>query len=164
MTKNILIMRHGKAVPGEGNVADIDRPLAPRGQEDVAKVAAYLGKRSLTPQRIFSSSSQRTTETTRIIVNVLGIPKSSVQFSDKLYLAPASTYLSFLSTLDDDISSVMIVGHNPGVSHCVSHLTEDIVDLKTSAVAHITFKGSWGEIQEPTLQKIFSPKMMDDYV
>lgn len=161
MTKRLLIMRHGKALPGNGNEGDFDRVLAERGQEEVDKIAEYLKKNKLFPERVFSSSAARTKETTRRFIDVVPVDEENIIYSQTLYLAPALDYLKMIEHLDDTVSCVLLVGHNPGVSQLVAYLTGDVVELKTSTVADIVFTGSWDKIEHADLKHVWIPKFLD---
>ena len=45
--------------------------------------------------------------------------------------------------LPDDIETVVLVGHNPGIEDLASFLTGESVAMPTSALAVITWPGPW---------------------
>ena len=47
--------------------------------------------------------------------------------------------------VDADAGSMLLVGHNPGVSDLVFSLTGEHVELKTSAIAVLDVTGSWAD-------------------
>jgi phosphohistidine phosphatase len=50
--------------------------------------------------------------------------------------------------LSDDLSSVILVGHNPGVEELVRLVTGADIEMPTSAIAVIAMAGSWVEADE----------------
>ncbi len=52
--------------------------------------------------------------------------------------------------LSDDLSAVVLVGHNPGVEDLVRRLTGAEVEMPTSAIAVIAMAGSWVEADDET--------------
>ena len=159
--KRLLLMRHAKAVPGDFMTPDFDRPLASRGHDDARHMTSFLMKQGVMPQHIFSSSAQRTQETTAHLVEKMELSSDKVHFSETLYLAPALVYLDVFKKLDDDVDCVMLVGHNPGISQLVAYLTGDVVDLKTAGVADVAVNASWSTVEQGDLKHIWFPKFID---
>ena len=62
-TRRLLLLRHAKSDWGDPDLADIDRPLAPRGRRAAAVVGAYLREHALVPDLVVTSPSARTRET-----------------------------------------------------------------------------------------------------
>ena len=60
--KQLLLLRHAKAMPAEGHMADRDRPLAERGHRDAGLMGAAIAAR-FPLQRMLCSPSLRTRET-----------------------------------------------------------------------------------------------------
>ena len=51
--------------------------------------------------------------------------------------------LTVVRELPDDIETVVLVGHNPGIQDLVSLLTGEWTPMPTSALAVITVSDSW---------------------
>lgn len=60
MVKTLLLLRHAKSSWADPNLADHDRPLAPRGRRASGLIATYLRTHRITPARVLCSSSART--------------------------------------------------------------------------------------------------------
>lgn len=68
---------------------------------------------------------------------------------DRLYAVEANDLLEVIRTLDDQLKSVMIVGHNPALVVLAQRLSSEITDMPTCAVAEFRFDTkSWSEIGE----------------
>ena len=60
-----------------------------------------------------------------------------------MYAASAQALLGVLEKLPDEVSTVVLVGHNPGVEDLVASLTGRRVPMPTSALAVIALPGAW---------------------
>ena len=66
---------------------------------------------------------------------------------DQGYLAPAALWMDLLSLVDDHSTSVWIIGHNPGISELIVHLTGEYCSLSTADIARIDLNiESWSHI------------------
>jgi phosphohistidine phosphatase len=149
MTKTLVIVRHAKSSWDEPGLDDFDRPLNHRGLKDAPKMGRRLRKGNLKPGRIVSSPAVRALHTCRLICEELKIPMSSIQEDELLYHAGADTILSVIKKTPDEVDTVMIVGHNPGLTDFVDSLCgEGPVNLPTASVTFIELPGdSWKNIR-----------------
>ncbi len=92
-------------------MADIDRPLTPRGRKDAAAMGAVIARRESTPDVVLCSPSVRTRETLEC-ANLPGGPETV--FNPAIYHAPAQHILAAIKALSDTQTHVLVVGHNPG--------------------------------------------------
>ena len=112
--KRVYLLRHAKSSWDTPELADRDRPLAPRGKRSAEKLARYIAKERIRPGLVLCSSSKRTQQTLKRILPAL--PKNvEVRIEDGLYAADEDALLARLRRLPDSVSAVMIVGHNPGL-------------------------------------------------
>lgn len=74
------------------------------------------------------------------------VPATAVRYDERVYAATYQELMSVLDELPDEISAAVLVGHNPGLSDLVRVLTEEPVELKTSAIAVLTWQGGWPEV------------------
>ena len=119
--RTLWVLRHAKTLrrpPVGGD--DHERTLAPRGRRDAAALAKRLGDHGdrlgvsadLMPGLVLCSSAARTVETAERVLADLASPPP-VTYLEALYGASPEEVLEVISTVDDDIDSVMVVGHNP---------------------------------------------------
>ncbi len=113
--KKLYLLRHSKA--GQTNkkiIDDHERPLTQKGVESCAEIGDYMAASKMIPEKIFASSSARTTETTMIITECLG---GNIDFSleSRLYLASIYDLFSIVTGFDESLDSILLVGHNPGI-------------------------------------------------
>lgn len=148
--KTLYLARHAKSDWKAVGQNDYDRPLNKRGSEDAPVMAKRLIERSSIPEYIKSSSARRTTETSTLFLKEFALPDSSVEYINNLYLADYDTIQEEIWKTKDDISSLMIVAHNPGIEYAISYFINQIIErVPTCAIAKIEFPNatSWTDIQ-----------------
>lgn len=109
MKKTIILLRHAKA---EAGADDHARPLAERGREEAAKMGAYMTVQGVLPQRIICSTSERTRET---LERLFPVVPEKVIYSDDAYNASENQLLQIIAGQPENISSLMMIAHNPGL-------------------------------------------------
>jgi phosphohistidine phosphatase len=123
-TKRLLLLRHAKAE--QAGKDDHARELTGRGRKDAAHMGAWLHKH-YAPDLVLCSTSARTRETWALVSEELGAaPKT--EFFKPLYLAPLKTFLTIIQSVDDDVQTVLTVGHNPGTEDTATLLARDAMD------------------------------------
>jgi len=135
--KTLILMRHTKSSWKHAELPDAERPLNKRGEKDAPRMGKQMRDEGLMPQTIFSSSAVRCAKTAELVAEKLGYT-DEVHYLDSLYLAEPNTYLDLLRNLSDDIDSVLIVGHNPGLEGLLQILTQRVESLPTGALAAIS--------------------------
>ena len=97
---------------------------------------------------IITSPAARANHTAFIIARVLGYKTEKIVLAQQLYHCAADTFLSEIYALPEDIKSVMMVAHNPGVTDVAYELTRGgTTFLPTTGVAAIRYKGiKWKEV------------------
>ena len=70
--RTLLLLRHGKSSWDDAALADVDRPLAPRGMAAAARMGRELRRRGWLPDRALVSSSARTRATWELACTELG--------------------------------------------------------------------------------------------
>lgn len=137
--KRLWLFRHAKAVPAESALSDFARTLAERGERDARWIAERLLLGGRAPPRILASPALRTRRTAEIVAEVLGQPSTDVAFDERLYLASAATVSAAIAGRDDSIASLLVVGHNPGLSELALELAPELPldDLPTSGLVGI---------------------------
>ena len=134
--KTLLILRHAKSSWKNAGLADHDRPLNKRGEQDAPRMGSLLREQGLIPDLIISSSARRARMTAEAVVEESGY-NGEVRFSRELYGAGPEAYLEALQILDDKHLCVMIVGHNPDLEELLEILTGDVEVLPTAALAQV---------------------------
>ena len=150
VVKRLYLLRHAKSSWDEPGLADRDRPLAPRGERASNSMAKYLRDEGIVPELVLCSASKRTRET----LERLGLGDGTeVRIEDELYAASAGELLGALHEVADEVESVMVIGHNPGIERLALELAAggDELDrmrekFPTAALATLELDGTWSEL------------------
>jgi len=114
----------------------------------------------LLPEIVLSSTSARTRETMELFAEAAGYA-GPVVYLDELYLAEPRVVIRALSEHAGGVSSVMVVGHNPGLEGLVLGLTGEHLSLPTAALVECTLPiDDFASIAgiEGTLGRVFRPE------
>jgi phosphohistidine phosphatase len=146
--RTLLVLRHSKSAYPEG-VADIDRPLAPRGVRDAVTLGGWLLGQGLLPELVVCSSAARTRQTWDLISDQLVWPDEDatvVLYDPRVYEAGLADLVTLIRETPPETSILALVGHNPGVAELVRTLTgETGVSFPTSALAIIEIRQDWDQ-------------------
>ena len=84
-----------------------------------------------------------------------------LKFDERLYEAGMRRLLTVVRRLDNQASSVMLVGHNPGFEELLKTLTGEVHTMPTAALAGIEFDvDDWSQVKARTgrLTLFLTPK------
>lgn len=111
--KYLVLLRHGRAESADGG-DDSARALAPRGEKDTRRAAAWLAEHGPAPEHALVSNAVRTRQTWDAATEELD---SAIQADIRadLYLATAGEILAIIQGAPPTANSVIVVGHNPGI-------------------------------------------------
>ena len=148
----LFILRHGESSPGS---PDFDRPLTKKGRDDINRLSIQLVK--LEPELasnkviLLSSPSNRTTETTQLLLTGLNNPKISVNYIEEGYLASPGTWKKSLEKLTPENHTCIIVGHNPGVSDLINNLSGSHITMTPGTCVYMELLiNDWSEVFDGT--------------
>jgi phosphohistidine phosphatase len=151
--RRIVLLRHAKAE--WSSVPDMERPLAERGRKDAPAAGRWLAGTGILPDLALCSPSVRTRETWKLVAHELPQRPKTV-YEERLYEATLGDLLALLNEVTDDIADLLVVGHNPGIQGLADALASeaegDVLDrlhrgFPTSAIAVVTFSGSWKSVE-----------------
>ena len=156
--KTLYLARHGKSSWDDPTQSDFDRPLNARGEHDVPRMARYLLEHDVHPDRILTSPAQRARSTAEIYHQVLdGIFKED----DRIYEASTTALLYLAQEAFETVDTLMIVGHNPGLTELTNILGDaPIYNLQSSGVVGLQFPGSVEPGNGHRFMYVY-PKMVD---
>ncbi|MDX8448324.1 SixA phosphatase family protein [Mesorhizobium captivum] len=151
--RQLLILRHGKSSWDDPKLEDFDRPLAPRGLKTAPLMGRELSRRGWLPKLALVSPALRTRDTWRLVAQEL--PKHvPAEFADELYEAAPAAILARVRQAK--ASSLIVIGHNPGLQNFVLRLAgagsdADVfkkVEAKfpTAALARFAVKDDWANL------------------
>jgi len=157
--KTLIIIRHAKAE--QTFVQDSKRKLTEKGLHDAELMAGRLLDKGYKIDKIFSSPSERTKETTVCFAAVHHVAEDNIKYFDNLYLGDTLQITEAVNWLQEDIETLAVIGHNPGVTNFVNDMTgSEIESLPTSAIAIIKVDcDDWQQFNEAgkELAEVLSP-------
>jgi phosphohistidine phosphatase len=147
----LLLLRHAKSDYPAG-VPDHDRPLAPRGIREAALAGDWLRANVPAIDAVLCSTATRarqTLERTRI--------DAPASFERRLYGADPETMIDEIAGVDEEVGTLLVVGHEPTISATAIGLAgtrgTDATDVEaldrlsakypTSGIAVLRVAGRW---------------------
>lgn len=116
-SKTLVLVRHATA-GWETGQADFDRRLLPHGEAEARALGQWFHASGFSPDAAYTSAAPRARQTLDFLADewpVGTFPPPHV--AKGLYEASAGQILDLLQCLDDRFSSVVLVAHNPGITH-----------------------------------------------
>ena len=146
--KTLLLLRHAKSSWDDPSLSDFDRPLNDRGKRDAPRMAKRLKEKDILIDLMITSPAKRTYATCLKIAEALNFPKDKIKLAEKLYHASEDTMLDIIRKINDHHTTVMLFGHNPGLTDFVNSVTNNnILNVPTCGVAACDFPvTSWKEV------------------
>lgn len=139
--RRLILLRHGKS-DWSGGEPDLHRPLASRGRRQAAEAGAWLAAHAGPLDLAVVSPAERAQRTWEIASAELATPPAT-RTEDRAYAASARSLVDIVRNLADDLGTVALVGHNPGLEDLVETLTGRWVLMKTSGLAVVAVEGLW---------------------
>lgn len=166
-TRWLIVLRHAKSDWSEA-LPDHERPLAPRGVRDAPRLGRWLVEAGRVPELVVCSTARRTRETWQRVSGEL--PASPpVEYDDDLYGADVPELLGAARRTPADVTTLALVGHEPGVSDLTLHLAGRGEDTRqaqtkfpTGAAAVLATADPWDALQTARLVAFFRPRDFTD--
>jgi phosphohistidine phosphatase len=125
----LVLIRHAKA--GDGT-RDLGRPLTRRGHRDAQAVGALLAEHAIVPDEVLVSPARRAIETWDEIAGLLGAA-ASVRIDERIYENRLEVLLAAIRDTADDVGTLAVVGHNPGIGTLAHELCGEHSDPSAQA-------------------------------
>jgi phosphohistidine phosphatase len=116
--QRLILLRHGKAEERAASGKDFDRALAPRGHAEARETGHRLAEAGFVPELALVSSAVRAKETWDEAAQAF--PETRLELTPALYHASPTIMLE--AAEETEASSVILVGHNPGMHALAAHL------------------------------------------
>jgi phosphohistidine phosphatase len=119
--RRLLLLRHAKSSWDTPGLADLERPLAPRGRQTAPLMAQLMAKRRWVPDLVLCSQAERVRETWQLMAPLLGaqIPSRTLR---TIYPGAPSRLLMTLRRAPDEARTLLLIGHNPGLGSFATSL------------------------------------------
>jgi phosphohistidine phosphatase len=157
-THRLVLLRHAKSSWGDPGLDDRERPLNARGRQAGKLLAAHFAKMQR-PDLVLCSSALRTRQTLDLVAHAWA-PPAPAAIEDGLYLASAPALLARLTAVQDEVGTVLVLAHNPGLHHLAEALAAHssralrgrlAEKFPTGATATFRFTGPWAGIAHTTI-------------
>ena len=112
--KIVGFLRHAKSSRDDPRLADIDRPLDPRGVHAAELMGAEFRKRDATFDLVLASPARRVIDTVRSFEKGYGRALQPT-YEPVLYENSAGALLDVLTNIGEPAERILLVGHNPSL-------------------------------------------------
>lgn len=155
--KTLYLVRHAKS-SWKHDVDDHKRPLKKRGKSDAKLVSNKVQTVIEPPQKLISSDATRALSTAKCFKKALKIDDKNFETNHDLYDFSGQDVMRIIKSLDDELDSVMIFGHNHAFTSLVNMLgSQYIENVPTSGFVMLQFdEEQWSAITTgKTIKTIF---------
>ena len=147
----VYLLRHAKSSWDEP-LPDHERPLAARGIRDAGAAGRLLADRGWQPDVVLCSTAVRTRETWQRAA-AAGARAGEVRYVETIYEASVAHLLGLVQQAAEEIGSLMMIGHGPGLPGLAELLGARpeprrawaLMDAKypTAGLAVLRLRGPW---------------------
>ncbi|MFF5519890.1 SixA phosphatase family protein [Streptomyces coeruleorubidus] len=154
--RRMVVLRHAKSA-WPLDVADHERPLAPRGRRDAPAAGRALAEADCLPDLALCSTAVRARRTWELVAAEWGTPPP-VRYDRRLYAASPAGLLTVVHEVSAEVETLLLIGHNPGLEELVLALAGDGLDdslervrtkFPTSAIAVLSWYGTTWQALTP---------------
>ncbi|MGJ3236697.1 SixA phosphatase family protein [Marivirga sp.] len=142
--KTLILLRHAKSSWDFPHLNDYDRPLNDRGKRDAPKMAQWLSSQAINADMVLTSGAERAKNTAMVFQEILNVP---MEIDDQLYHASRSKLLNIIKQTDNNLNSLILVSHNPGLNDLADYLLSGFPDnIPTAGIVSLKFDiNKWSE-------------------
>jgi phosphohistidine phosphatase len=152
-----LVIRHAKS-DQSFLLNDFDRPLNDRGKKDAPEMAKRILKKKLAIDSFICSPANRAKTTAQLFAKEFEVKNIEITLVPTLYHADPDTFFKVIESLPDDVNSVAVFSHNPGITHFVNQLCSHtrIDNMPTCGVFAATIKTeTWKDFKTAEKKMLF---------
>jgi phosphohistidine phosphatase len=146
----LVLLRHAAAEAAQPGVPDIDRALTSRGRDEALDAARCIQAARLRIQWLLVSPALRARQTATLVAGELNISEPA-HIEPALYPGKADELLQPLRLCAPGVGTVLMIGHNPGLSELAQrlHRREPPIELRTAGLCCIEFerRSSWTRLR-----------------
>lgn len=146
--KYLLLIRHAKTEQ-YGYDTDFERELTNRGIDDCKLMGSRIKKIKFVPDLVKISTAKRTRQTAKHLAKHLDWNKEIIEGLDKLYLASYQVIFNEIANTKNNIDSLAIIAHNPGITYLFNSIGNATIDnLPTCGMGLFKFEiKDWKDIK-----------------
>ncbi len=156
--KLLGLFRHAKSDWHDPRARDFDRPLNARGKAGAEIMGRHVRDHGVKWERMLASPAIRCAETVELACQAAGRPVAAI-WDRRIYLASGVTLADVLRDTEGDPTSILMVGHNPGLEDLIFDLVpddgscplRDVVEIKFPTAAFAVLEldiGRWADLAD----------------
>lgn len=158
---HLTLLRHAQAEPHAPTGQDEDRALSLPGRTQAKGLGALLASRDAIPDLVLCSAANRAVKTWKLTATGLGesgadVSGIEVRRLSEIYGADPGELLDLVRAVPTTASSVLVVSHEPVISHVARILAGPGSDeagmarirtgMSTAMLAFLRTSGSWADL------------------
>lgn len=173
--RQLTLLRHAQAEPQSGEGHDIDRALSLHGRSQAGALGALLHTEDAAPHLVLCSAANRAVQTWKLLAAGLagagGQDGTGIECRqlEELYGAGPTELLDLVRQVPAETTSVLVIGHEPVISHVASILagprsqpaaTAQVrAGMSTAMAAFLRTESPWSELArgQATLTGLIRP-------
>lgn len=137
--KKLFLIRHAKSSWIDDTLPDRERPLNSRGKENAPLMAQRASKKWSRPELVLCSPAKRAIQTSEFFKEEWW-KEADNKICSELYEGSPSIILDLLSSVADEIHSVVAVFHNPNITILTNLLAQQrISNVPTCGLVTLQF-------------------------
>jgi phosphohistidine phosphatase len=129
--KQLTLFRHAKTERVSSSGRDFDRVLTDRGKSDAARMGEEIRRLRFRFDLVLSSPAARASDTAELA----GLAVST--YDQRIYEASVADLLAIARAVDDDVTRLIMIGHNPGFERLASALIGEDIEMPTGSLVEI---------------------------
>ena len=126
--KELLLIRHAKSEWESSDYKDFSRRQSERGHQDASDMAQKLFNDGVKINRFISSPALRAITTAGYFAKAYQTDFVNIIQEPLLYEGSIRDYYNLLENLSDDIESIALIAHNPGITDFIIEQQVAILD------------------------------------
>jgi phosphohistidine phosphatase len=158
---SLILLRHAKSDWSGGEV-DLLRPLGARGRRQAPEAGRWLDANVGRIDLAIVSPAARARETWELASAELAVPPPT-RVDDRVYAASCDELLEVVRGVAEEVTILLVVGHNPGIEDLASMLSGRPVGMPTSSLAVLTVAASWSAAEPSAVTLRTSGRPPEDY-
>ncbi len=140
--KELIFVRHAKSDWGNESLRDIDRHLNERGYDSAYTLSKWYAQNKPQPDLILCSTATRALSTALIFVRAMDLPMERFKLEKSIFETSWEHLLALAQQTNDQVSSLMIFGHNPSITNGCNELAEELFvdNVPTCGIISLRFE------------------------
>ena len=146
--KKLHLIRHAKSSWEDSSLADIDRPLNSRGIRSCQAIAPEIIKAGCHFEHTYCSPAVRAQSTIEQISRRITQQDIHWQIDENLYTFSSQALMTWCHNLDNSISEVVLIGHNPAITDFCNDACDQYIDnIPTCSYVQLIFsQNTWKDL------------------